>query len=95
MPGTWSGHYEGCREPILHGVDPPPPTQTFNPENIIGPDGHPVWCVVASMKRINTMHTETVHVRAADLDGAILLAKELFPEPFEDVDAYRITERMA
>jgi hypothetical protein len=78
------------------GVPEPAYTpETFNPEQTIGPAGQPIWVVTCSFERIATIVTETVHVRAETYDGAVLLARELFPERMIDAEAQRITERMA
>jgi hypothetical protein len=92
----WAGaHHEGCRA-TEYPNSPDPGGFTFNPEDVIGPVGQPTWVVTASFNRINRTHVETVHVRANNYDGAILLARELFREPMIDAEAQRITdERMA
>lgn len=65
-------------------------------DTVIGPVGQPVWSVTVSLHRaaanaIGENYTEHVHVRARIYDGAILLARELFPESMIDAEAHQVT----
>lgn len=65
---------------------------TISPEAIAGPSGQPLWTVVARLARPGVdNYTETIHVRAVDHDGALLVGREVLLD-WIDGEAFQVTE---